>query len=94
MKIDVEGFEIEVLRGCMRALSDQRIRLVQVEWNDQSREGVETDRQPIADLLAECGYALYRPDEHGTLIPVSNPGFGPDVFAQPAHNLTALGESP
>jgi FkbM family methyltransferase len=93
MKIDVEGFEIEVLRGCMRALSDQRIKLIQVEWNEQSREGVETDRQPIADLLAECGYALYRPDEHGTLISVSNPGFGPDVFAQPAHNFAALGES-
>lgn len=33
MKIDVEGFEIEVLRGSVRALSDRRIKLIQLEWN-------------------------------------------------------------
>ena len=83
MKIDVEGFEIEVLRGCERALSDQRIKLIQLEWNEMSREAIGTDRQSVADLLTQHGYALYRPDEHGILIPLADLGFGPDVFARP-----------
>ena len=57
VKIDVEGFEIEVLRGCERALSEQRIRLIQMEWNSASVEAVGTDRRPLADLLARHGTA-------------------------------------
>jgi len=36
MKVDVEGFEIEVLRGCTRALAEHRIGLIQLEWNQAS----------------------------------------------------------
>jgi len=83
MKIDVEGFEIEVLRGCERALSGKRIRLIQLEWNEMSREAVGTDRRSVADLLITHGYTLYRPDSYSTLMPLADPGFGPDVFARP-----------
>ena len=84
MKIDVEGFEIEVLRGCERALSDKRIGLIQLEWNEMSKTAVGSDRHSVADLLIKHGYALYRPDGRGTLMPLPDSGFGPDVFAQPA----------
>jgi len=84
MKVDVEGFEIEVLRGCEHALSEKRIRLIQLEWNEMSREAVGADRRSVADLLIEHGYTFYHPDGRGTLIPLSDSGFGPDVFAQPA----------
>jgi FkbM family methyltransferase len=84
MKIDVEGFEIDVLRGCARALADQRIGLIQLEWNEESRFAVGTDRRPVADFLAGYGYRLFRPDLAGRLYPVNDPGFGPDVFARPA----------
>jgi FkbM family methyltransferase len=83
MKVDVEGFEIEVLRGCKRALSEHRIRLIQLEWNSASLKAVGTDRGPVADVLAECGYHLFRPDRDGVLIPLRDLGFGPDVFARP-----------
>jgi hypothetical protein len=83
MKIDVEGFEIEVLRGCKRALSEQRIRLIQLEWNANSKEAVGADRRPVADLLTEHGYSLYRPDRKGVLVPLIDISFGPDVFARP-----------
>ena len=83
MKIDVEGFEIEVLRGCTRALAEHRIGLIQLEWNASSEQALGTGRQPVADLLAQYGYQLYRPDPAGQLVPVSDPGFGPDVFARP-----------
>jgi hypothetical protein len=83
MKVDVEGFEIEVLRGCVRALSGQRIKLIQLEWNASSLRAVGADRQPAAELLAQYGYKLYRPDSSGRLLPISDLTFGPDVFARP-----------
>jgi FkbM family methyltransferase len=84
MKVDVEGFEIDVLRGCARALGERRIGLIQLEWNEKSTAAVGADRRPVAQLLAECGYLLYRPDLTGDLVPVADPGFGADVFARPA----------
>jgi FkbM family methyltransferase len=83
MKVDVEGFEIEVLRGCERALSEHRIKLIQLEWNASSSMAVGTDRQPVADLLAKYGYGLWRPDGDGKLVPTTDTSFGPDVFARP-----------
>ena len=82
MKVDVEGFEIDVLRGAARALADQRIGLIQLEWNEASTFAVGTDRRPIAELLAGYGYRLHRPDPTGRLAPVTDPGFGADVFAR------------
>ena len=82
MKVDVEGFEIDVLRGCERALSEHRIKLIQLEWNRASEEAVAADRGPVADLLAAHGYSLFRPDDSGVLVPLGDPSFGPDVFAR------------
>lgn len=83
MKVDVEGFELEVLRGCAGALARQRIRLMQLEWNMASEAALGTDRRPVAEFLAGYGYALYRPDAAGHLRPVTDPGYGRDVFACP-----------
>jgi hypothetical protein len=83
MKVDVEGFEIDVLRGAARALAEHRIGLIQIEWNQASTFAVGTDRRPIAELLADHGYRLFRPDEAGRLTSVTDPGFGADVFARP-----------
>jgi FkbM family methyltransferase len=84
MKVDVEGFEIDVLQGCTRALSERRIGLIQLEWNAMSQLALGSDRRPVADLLAQHGYQLFRPDPQGRLVPVTDPGFGADVFARPA----------
>jgi len=92
MKVDVEGFEIDVLRGGERALSQQRIQLIQLEWNAASLQAVGTDRLPIAALLAGYGYHLYRPGHDGTLVPVADAGFGPDVFARPHDDLAPQSE--
>ena len=84
MKVDVEGFEIDVLRGAARALADRRIGLIQLEWNEMSTVSLGVDRRPVAELLAGYGYQLYRPDMKGHLVPAREPGFGADVFACPA----------
>jgi FkbM family methyltransferase len=82
LKIDVEGFELDVLLGCSRALSEGRITLIQLEWNSTSEVAVGTDRRPVADLLTAHGYGLYRPGACGTLIALTDVSFGPDVFAR------------
>ena len=84
MKVDVEGFEIDVLRGAARALAERRIGLIQLEWNEASWSAVGTDRGPVAEVLAGHGYRLYRPEADGRLVEVADPGFGADVFASPA----------
>jgi FkbM family methyltransferase len=81
MKVDVEGFEIEVLRGCEQALSEGRIRLIQLEWNSTSLSATGSDRGPVAELLAKFGYKLYRPDAQGNLVPIDDPTSDRDVFA-------------
>ncbi|HEX3957210.1 MAG TPA: FkbM family methyltransferase [Trebonia sp.] len=90
MKVDVEGFEIDVLRGAARALADRRIGLIQIEWNQASVFAVGADRRPIAELLAGYGYQLYRPDPTGHLAPVGDLGFGADVFAIPEPGVSPL----
>jgi FkbM family methyltransferase len=82
MKVDVEGFEFDVLRGASAALADRRIGLIQLEWNEMSARAVGTDRRPAAELLAGYGYRLYRAERTGRLEP-AEPGYGPDVFACP-----------
>jgi FkbM family methyltransferase len=89
MKVDVEGFEIDVLRGAARALADRRIGLIQLEWNGTSAIAVGTGRRPIAELLAGHGYRLFRPDPVGHLTPVGDLGLGTDIFAAPEPFATA-----
>lgn len=84
MKVDVEGFEFDVLRGCERALREHRLKLIQLEWNHECISSVGADRRPVAELLVEYGYSLFRPDHNGSLVPITDVGFGSDVFARPA----------
>jgi FkbM family methyltransferase len=83
LKVDVEGAELLVMKGAQRLLSERRIKLIQLEWNESSLDLLKQDRTPIAELLSSHGYALFRADERGELIPVSDFGFGDDVFARP-----------
>jgi len=71
LKVDVEGFELIVLEGASEALSEHRIALMQLEWNDTSMDALGTDRQSVAELLARYGYGLLAPNADGNLVPVS-----------------------
>jgi FkbM family methyltransferase len=83
LKVDVEGAELLVLKGAERLLARQGIKLIQLEWNESSMALLQQDRRPIAELLSSHGYELFRPDERGDLVSLSDFGFGADVFAKP-----------
>jgi FkbM family methyltransferase len=91
LKVDVEGAELLVMKGAERLLAEQRIKLIQLEWNESSLDLLKQDRTPLAELLSSHGYALFRADEHGELVPVYDFAFGADVFAKPRSAASGQG---
>jgi len=83
MKVDVEGFEIDALRGCTRALSERRTGLIQPEWNAMPQFGAQSRPTPCGQSVLTTHLSAIRPDSQGRLVPVTDPGFGADVFARP-----------
>lgn len=72
MKVDVEGFERDVLAGMERILAEQRVDCIQLEWNSMSQSALGEDRQACRDILVGHGYVLCRPDKSGALRPTSS----------------------
>lgn len=63
--------------GLSSALADQRVRLIQLEWN------AAADRSPVAALLGDHGYGLWTPTHAGELVRASSLAVGTDLFAAP-----------
>jgi FkbM family methyltransferase len=80
VKIDVEGFELDVVLGASRAIGEERVGVLQLEWNSMARERFGRTRDEIASVLRDANYVLARPDGRGCLRPTV-PDEGPDVFA-------------
>lgn len=57
LKIDVEGHEIQVLRGFRRSLEERRIRFVQWEYN-KTWIAARTSLRDAFELLEPAGYKL------------------------------------
>ncbi|WP_205472777.1 FkbM family methyltransferase [Nocardioides sp. SYSU D00038] len=82
-KVDVEGAEELVLRGAARALAEQRITLLQLEWLVAEGFGID-NRAGCKKLLDDAGYVLHVSDESGTLHPLGDrEPTGMNVFAVP-----------
>lgn len=84
VKIDVEGFELDVVLGASRALAERRIGILQLEWNSMARERFGRDREEVARTLQDADYALARPDDQGILRPTASDE-GADIFAVAPH---------
>ena len=90
VKVDVEGFELDVMKGVRRALAEHRIELIQLEWHmnlkwdGPSLDTRGTGRGPLADLLATHGYELLYALGDGRLSRSRPIEDFSDVFAAPA----------
>lgn len=84
VKIDVEGAERLVLEGGRRALSQRRIALLQLEWNETAERNFGESRAALVALLEASGYELCRPGADGTLSPAESTEEGADMFARPS----------
>lgn len=59
LKIDTEGYEMEVLKGAAGALGDGRIAIIQVEVGLDPRVWAWTCFEDVRQLLAPAGYFLH-----------------------------------
>ncbi len=64
LKIDVEGFEASVFRGMKKVLEKKSIDYILCEISSDSA------RHTILEIIKNAGYAPYRIDPRGSLIPV------------------------
>src|SRR4051812_48595667 len=56
LKIDTEGADVLVLRGCKLMLAEQRIRLIFFEENEDKLERLGLERSAAQDFLREMNY--------------------------------------
>lgn len=60
LKVDTEGFELEVLKGARKALDDSRIDIIQLEVGHDRRFALHTPFDEVKAYLEPRGYFLYR----------------------------------
>lgn len=60
LKIDVEGAEFDVLKGCLRMLGAKKIRLLWIELDAINQVDFHSSIDNIANLMDSFGYAFYR----------------------------------
>jgi FkbM family methyltransferase len=65
LKIDVEGFELEVLRGASRLLSAGAVECLSFEISQVPLQASGHDARAVFELLASQGYRSYKLDEAG-----------------------------
>ncbi|MCZ6671556.1 MAG: FkbM family methyltransferase, partial [Verrucomicrobia bacterium] len=65
-KVDVEGFEHEVILGSKELFRDKRITRIALELHGRYLESRGLNGQEIVDFLKECGYRQF--EEYGNLV--------------------------
>jgi FkbM family methyltransferase len=58
LKIDVEGFESEILEGALSLLSRQAIKVIQIELDERSLDRAGSEKSAVVSLLIKKGYSL------------------------------------
>jgi FkbM family methyltransferase len=65
MKIDVEGFELQVLRGAASTLRDSGLKAIVIEMQEPTLNRYATSEFEVRSVLEECGFSavVYDPFE-------------------------------
>jgi FkbM family methyltransferase len=98
VKIDVDGYEEQVLRGAMQTLAAGTIRELNVEIVDHDRAGSRLEA--VTGVLEGCGYRLRRTFRHaeaGSYVAdhlfYRGPGPGPELTRPAAKNVAAVSDA-
>lgn len=65
LKIDVEGYEAEVIRGASRLLAERRADALLMELNPSALERAGSSSAELLDILAEHGYRIHAVSKNG-----------------------------
>ena len=60
MKIDVEGFELEVVKSAGQALADRKVKTLAVDYHQGILQARGVSVETIHRRIAECGYGVIR----------------------------------
>jgi FkbM family methyltransferase len=71
LKIDVQGFEVEVLKGAQQLLQNSPTLLIQLEFWPHGLRLANSDPVELIDLLTAAGFFLFRTGKPGSLEPFS-----------------------
>lgn len=89
LKIDVEGFELFVLRGAQGLLRARRVRWLMIEVGDQTCANAKVDPRELLELLDALGYELHEITATGLMGPIVR-AFRPGSFSA---NFLAIGKA-
>jgi len=60
IKIDVEGWECEVIKGAVRTLTSESAPILQVEFSEPALEAAGSSSTVLIELLSGLGYKLFK----------------------------------
>lgn len=63
MKIDVQGYEVKVLRGATKVFRSGQVKLIQLELSRKHLAAQGTSPSEYCQLLADFGYILYTEEQ-------------------------------
>ena len=81
LKVDVEGFEIEVLRGCTRLLGEKRLRHLIFEISVEPLKGLNLTAKAVLQSVSDLGFDIEVIHPDGTREPVQIDLFSAPHFA-------------
>jgi len=97
-KIDVEGYELNVLSGMEKLLSCRNPPIIQIELNDEALERAGASRHMILELLKKHRFIFVVPDQFGNLKETSADlendilCFSSGIYADRVKRLLGLGD--
>jgi FkbM family methyltransferase len=85
LKIDVEGAECHVLKGCSKMLMNKKVRLLWIELDEGNQRDFASSIDNIASLMSDMGYSFYRVTDLKTPV---------DIRKDRDHNMLAVAFDP